>query len=436
MEKLLKLLVKLGKYSEFRVKVIDKKEKYAGSKDTYDATIASLVGVSKSGKEEVISQIHNGKLPHWDAEQTKILKKMAKPLNDFKSYSLEESVRPLVNYWDGIRRKSVAAQKRKGITNPWKPAGNYTLTTFEVFISNIMIAKFLCLKDVSILDLLDYGKDTFEKDIYHSILEPLDVYVRLNEIIESESDMKVATEKIVDEIIGISKKHRFSGYNLLDPYYPSNRGFITKEETRELNSLFGLYEKLEDRLKGDKRLNKIERRLKLIEFWDSPQGKRLNDLNSLRVHGGNMTFEEREQAKRDQLQKNMDFIRHILESWEIPEKYIKQGLQYYQDLYEEAVYERYVSEANHKDSIDSSRKQLEEYGEIFKGIWNGDHLNFIGILLGLAIGFALAFAPLFKSYQWLWGIGIFSASSLFFVALFKCKFTKKILSKISKWVLE
>ncbi len=436
MEEFLQLFIKQSKYTSYRVDVVEKKEKYVGSEETYDATIATLWGISKLGGEDAIFRINSGKLPNWDDEQTEILRTIAKYLNDFSSYLLEESIEPLVQYWNAIRRKSIAVQKRKGVKNPWVPGGNFTLMSFEIFISHTMIAKFLHLKDISVLDFLDNGKDAFEKDIYRSILEPLDVYVRLDEIIESESDKKIATEKIIKEIIEVSKKHMFVRDSLLDPHFASTSRFITETETRELNSLFTLYEKLENKTQRDKKLDKIEKKLKLIEFWDSPQGKRLDHLNSLRVYGGDMTFEQREEAKRDQLQRYMDLIENILESWKIQDKYIIWGLQYYQDLYEESVYNRYVSDIEHKDYIDSSRKQIKEYGDILRGIWDSDHLNFIGILLGLVIGLAVEFASQFESYKWLWGIGMLLFSGIVLIGLFKWKVTRRWLSKLSKWVLE
>ncbi len=435
MKDVLPLLVNYkNRFESFVVETNDTKEKYFGSDDTYDATVTTLYGITKSKQKIELKRIHTGYMSLWDDKQTQILKDITEPLNDFTQYRWGDIKRPLMRYWKTKRKDHIAKQESLGISNPSKLGGDSTLWRWGMFMSSVLVAKYHLLGSDTLPKFKD-TKDKFLSDFDTLVLGPLYLFVKLEKIHEDESNLDSRTIKIVDEIVSFSKK-QIGGYdNLLDPSYRSNENFLDSSQERELDALYTLYDDVKKDIESDRSLEEIEKRVRMLDFLNSYQGKRFSTLKSMKVYGGNMSFQDKEEAKRERVEEIARDFYTVLASWGNEYKEINQGIQHYQKLYEMEVYKRQRLDDRHRKILESSEENLQEYSTILKGLWNSDHLNFIGIMIGVIVTFGLTFGTLVSSHQWLVGIGSSFIALIVFVCLFKFSWSRKKLSKFSRWVL-
>ncbi len=422
-------------FKGYKVVTEEVEKEYIGSKDKYTATVTTLVGISGTEEYEIFS-IHTDRMTFWDAKQTEILKQITEPLNDFESYRWEDIKKPLVDYWLNKQELSETRQKKQGAKTVRKPGGNYALWSFGILMSFVLLAKMAILDDDRILDELEKEMEGFEADFTKLVLEPLKTFSEIKRIRDTESDHGQIPKKIVDVITAEGRNRSGLFQDILNPDFQAESKFLDRQEARELNSLFGLYDRIKEEIESDKKLNDIEKKSKVLEFWETPQGKRLNELNSRISHGGGLKFEEKEHLKHERILEISSDLEEVLRSWNLEDKYVRVGLQYYQDLYEKEVYSRYEKEKTFRQMIERSQAKLEDEKAILTGIWDDSSLNFIGILVGIAIGFGLSIASFADSYQWLWGIGSAVGSFFIFTLLFKWNVTKRPLLKLSRWVLK
>lgn len=423
------------RFIEYRVETKDIKEKYLGSESKYDATTTTLLGIAGNKKALPLKQIHTGMMSSWDERQTKILHDITEDLNDFGNYKWKEIKKPLMVYWEEKREQHREKQLRQGRKNPSKLGGDSTLWRWGQFMSSVIIAKYSILEDDSILEESNEG-DTFEKDFDDLVIGPVRLFAKIKGLQETDEDKRLKTIKIVDEIIQFSRHLGGLYEDLLDPMYKSKEGFLSREERRQLRALYSIYEGVKKEIETDSKLDDIEKNVKIVEFWESYQGKNLLFLQSKMVYGGSMSFEEKEEAKSLRAEEICRDLEKVLMSWNIDWKNIQAGLEHYQKNYEEEVYKRQEAENNYQEMVSSSKSRLDEYGKILRGIWDGDHLNFIGIMIGIVISFGLTFGTMASNDQWLWGIGSAALSAVVLIALFKWMPSRKLLSKFSRWVLK
>ena len=246
MKDVLPLLVNYkNRFENFVVETNDTKEKYFGSDETYDATVTTLYGITKSKQKIELRRIHTGYMSSWDDKQTQILKDITEALNDFAQYRWGDIKRPLMKYWKAKRNDYIAKQESQGVSNPWKLGGDSTLWRWGMFMSSVLVAKYHLLGSATLPKFKD-TKDKFLSDFDALVLGPIYLFVKLEEIHEDESNLPSRTIKMVDEIVSFSKR-QIGGYdNLLDPSYRSNENFLNLAQERELNALYTLYDDVKD----------------------------------------------------------------------------------------------------------------------------------------------------------------------------------------------
>jgi hypothetical protein len=418
------------RFAEYKVEIKEESVEEEYSEESWTKLILVFSGKVGDNWYE-LKALDTAFVSYWDTELTAILKDIAIPLGDFSKYEWEAISTPIVNYWVEEQKGSVTNQLKKGKRSFSRPAYD----PLQGIITEIMIAKYSVLQETSILKFLKDKRGGFEGDFIENILKPLQTYVAIESVVASKIKEGEKVKKIIDLVI-LSCRQGGICEDILDPNFKDDTAFLSRDERRELNSLFKLFDNLEKEINSNTKYSDMEKRIRVSDFFETQQGKRLNLLNSRRVRGGTLSFKKKEKRKRERVGEITEMLGEILLSWRFESKDVEKGLQYYQDLYEKEAYQRFTREREWQKSINTYQEKMNAYKTIQIGKWEESSLSFLGILLGLVVGVVFGVLSFVDSCHWFWGILSFIGSIVFIVLLVKCKYFRKKLSEISSWFLD
>lgn len=357
---------------EFILETEQVERRYTGFKKTYTVVVSSLYGMN-GGKKFLIDQLDTGIVDTWNSLD-RILLEIEPYLNDFKKYNWEEIKKPFIEYWQAKQEAYIKKQKNEGALTIWTPSGDYTLWRSAEFITNILLSKFIALRNNKLLITEDL-EEGVEKRFTSLVLFPIQIYKKIEEIVEGKDTESIMVNKIIDTIISFSRSSEGRSENLLDPDYKDEIKFLTEGEQRELNALWIIYIEFEDQIKLNKSLSETEKHIQINKFYDSPNGKRLGSLNSRRSMGGTLTFQEKERRKQLRVIEISEEIEDILVSWGFSSEEVKKGLDYYQLLFTRESSSRWEKEKNYKEMIKKSNETTETSYKALQGIWKENVLK-------------------------------------------------------------
>lgn len=399
------------------------KRKSYGGKYELEVVVITLDGVIKKDKYK-LSDIDSGKDDfNWGGALRDMLLMSKDALEDFESYRWAEIKKPVVDYWIRKQQVEIEEQKKRNAKTIWTPAGDYTLSIVAEFMSRALLAKYITLRDRSILDVLKKENIGFERDFDKSTLNPLKAYMDIEDIVDSKQNESDTSVKIV-EYLASSNLSNF-GERILDPDYDDDTPMLTHEEEIELGALWKIYSEEEKIIKENARLSEIEKRIQMQEFYRSPQGKRLNDLNAGRVRGGKLSFEEKEEKKRIKKERIVEALEDLLTSWGIDYQNTKKGIEHYEYLYQKELAKRWEQEKHFNLVLSKSKREIEAISEALEGSWNSNNLTLFGVILSIGLSVSFGLSSLVTSYKVIVGLlgGIISIGIC--ILIIKNKFIRK-----------
>ncbi len=426
MQSVLPLLVRRnGKLTSLAVLIEEKTRQYKKASLSYKVVTASLIE-ERDGQKLVIDEFDSGLDDVWGGVSQRILLSLKVPFNDVRDFRWPELKKPIVDYWVSKQEAEIAEQKKRNARTIYTPAGDYTLWSMARFITNVLITKSELLDKKVLLDYLEKAPTrAFEHEFTKLVLTPIAYRAKIENVIAANKQDDEKVKEVIDLVIAPRLTSSGSYERILDPEYKDDTPFLGSDEERELKALWGIYEEVEKSINENKRLSKIEKQIKRSEFWDSYQGRRLNQLNAGRVRGGGLTGEEKEKRKRASIKEIREDIEIILESWGFAPDVVDRGLDYFQLLYEKAVAERWESEKHFRDVIARAKAEEGLYKEILKGSWDSNSLTLFGVIISIAISVSFGVASLVPSNKALWGIGVMIISVIILIFLVKWMLLRK-----------
>ena len=417
------LINRESQFEKYFVSTKTLKRKSYGEKYEFEVVVLTLGGVRKKDKYKLFD-IDSGKDDfNWGGALRDMLLMSKDAIEDFKSYRWEEIKKPVVDYWIRKQQVEIEDQKKRNAKTIWTPAGDYTLSIVAEFMSRVLLAKYITLRDRSILDVLKKENIGIERDFDKSALNPLKTYMDIEDIVNSKQNESDTSAKIV-EYLASSNLSNF-GERILDPDYDDDTPMLTHEEEIELGALWKIYSEEEKRIKENVRLSEIEKRIQMQEFYRSPQGKRLNDLNAGRVRGGKLSFEKKEEKKRIKKERIVEALENLLTSWGIDYQNTKKGIEYYEYLYQKELAKRWEQEKHFNLVLSKSKKEIEAVSEALEGSWNSNNLTLFGVILSIGLSVSFGLSSLVPSYKVIVGLlgGIISIGIC--ILIIKNKFIRK-----------
>lgn len=428
-----------GKLESFsvEVKIEDRRHKdipsRAGGK--YQATVANLTEV-REGREFLIAEIDSAKDDLWGGALGRILLDLKVLLNDSKNYEWREIKKPITSYWQSKQETAINKQKKQKAKTLWTPMGDYTLWKLAEFLTYVLDTKYELLKDDSLFsDFGRKGSSGFEKDFSELVLTPIQSKAEISSIASSRKPIDRQAKEVID-VLTKSKMSFLGPYeDIVDPEFEDYAPFLSNDEERELKALWKIHEEEKQEMEDSKKLSEAERRLKETEFWESPQGKRLNELNSRRVHGGTLTFGERERRKRQRVKEVNKEIENLLFSWEFDYETARQALDYFQYLFEKGANRRWQQEKELREMVDRAKAELGYVKEILQGNWDSNSLTLLGVIIGISASVGFGLASLAPCYKAILGIGGAVVAFIVLSLLLKWTFSRKIILKLMNRIL-
>ncbi|MFZ5365709.1 MAG: hypothetical protein ACOZBZ_00265 [Patescibacteria group bacterium] len=420
-----------GKLESFSVDVKVETRRYKGvlkkNGVEYKATVARLIEV-REARKFMITELDSARDDVWGGALEKILLDLdLKPwLNDSKNYRWKEIREVIANYWHSKQKAAIAQQKKEKAKTIWIPSGDYTLWCLARFLTYVFDIKHELLKDESLFS--DFRKkrlSDFEKNFTQLVLTPVQDKIEISLIVTSRKPIDCKAKDVID-VLANSKMSFLGPYeDILDPEFEDPASLLSDGEERELKALWKIYEEEKQQIETTRKLSEAERRIKEIEFWESPQGKRLNELNNRRVYGGTLAFEEKESKKRCRAKEISNEIENLLFSWEADYQLINQALDYYQYSFEHGSKKRWEQEKRLREIKDRAKAELGYVKEILKGNWDTNSLTLFGVILGLSASVGFGLVSLVPWYKAIIGFGGAVVSAISLVFLIKCPFLRR-----------
>lgn len=343
-----------------------------------------------------VDQIDTSKHDIWGGALQSILQEIFDPLNDKEHYRWDEIKKPIIDYWhskqESDRQQDIAA----GGKGQWTSMGDYTLWRLMSFIASIFGIKWELLQQIPTASEQGFdSEDAFEKEMAVMAFDEVVVRNKFQEITQSHLDERSKAETAVIFLIEHSKKLPYSSRSyLLDPQYDDNVPLLSEEEDMELMALFQIYEEVERSIDSRAGVSKEEKRLLKYDFWETETGKRLNQLNSRRVHGGSLSFNKQEEKKLEVAKNISKLFLFLFGSWGFS---VKDTQRKYMELYVRERWKREQRETSMRSVITKGKKQTEILRDILGGRWDSDSLSFFGIIVGIFVGIFFGIFSLLSS---------------------------------------
>lgn len=419
----------------FSVNLSTRRKRYHKKKIVVFLTL-TVYGI-KEDRKYVACRLDSGIDNFWGVAFDNILKKLEPLLADKKSYKWKEIKNVILDYYYGKQKASIKDQKRRNIKTIYTPAGDYTLWQICEFLSYSLDLKYKFLKNDSLFaDLKKKNLEQFDKNISQLILLPIFEKKLISKAVNNKKSDEIKVKKIINVIVD-SKLNTTSLYeNITSPEYDDPSKPLSSMEEREINALWLLFET--DKKKTEKIINlsDVEKRLERLAFWESPQGKRLSKLNSRRVHGGTLTFEEKETKKRKKAIKISESLYKLILSWEMKPEAIAKGINHYQFRFENATMERWKKHKKLQQLLNKGKLQFEYLKEIVEGKWDSDSVNLFGVMVGVSLAVGLGVYSAVCKYKLFFGTISSVASILLYILISKLMWTRRLIIKLMRWILK
>jgi hypothetical protein len=211
---------------------------------------------------------------------------------------------------------------------------------------------------------------------------------------------------------------------------------LSQDEESELKALWNIYSEKENVINVNKKISKMEKRIRFEEFFKSPQGVLLNELNSRRVYGGGLSFEEKEKRKRVRMRQIAEMIGDILVLWGFNYEETMKGVDYYHYLYEKKLLDRCEREKRFREVISKSRSEMESINQALNGNWDSNSLTLFGVIISIGISVGFGITSLVTVNKVKVGLGSGIISVILSVILIKMRLVRKNLLLLMNKILK
>jgi len=422
-------------FEGFSVELKTRKKKIY--KDRVESYLVLTTYGLKGGKKHKISYLDSGIDNTWGGVFDNILKRLQPLLDDQESCKWSEVKKVITDYWHKKQESAIKEQKRKKAKTIYTPAGDYTLWQICEHLTYTLALKYNFLKkDSMLISLKKKQKRDFDNSLTRLVLMPISEKRKIFKTISSNKTSIEKSKNIID-IICDSKVHTTGIYeDIANPEYKDTTKLLSRAEQRELGALWRLYEDDKAKIEAKTSLSDVEQKLESKIFWESPQGKRLNKLNSRRVRGGSLSFEQKEKKIRKRANEISESLFNLLASWELGYEAVLKGLDQYQVRFEFATMERWKREREFRKTLDRGKLQLEYLKEIMEGKWDSDSVNLFGVLVGVSLAVGTGLASIVPCYKLAFGITGSVGSVLLYVLLSKWMFSRKLIIRFMRWAIK
>lgn len=431
------LLSRPDPLESFRIPLKTENRKYSeDSSFDYKATTLKLYEV-RGGKSYKLATLDTGLHDMWGGHLKTIMIKLQPLLADEKSYKWEEVRDIVVQFWQGKIDASVATPKKDSAKTIWAPGGDYTLGRLGQFISQVYISKIELIASDKLVGFLDGTEaNGFVKSFTESVLVPVRLKREILTILNADKTDDAKAQSIVDALARAGEHPPWHYDSLINPSYEDVNRPVNRSEDRELKALWNLYQKQERRIKAKRHITEAEERLEINEFWESPVGKRLNSLNAKRVHGGGMSFEEKEAAKSKTFELLSQQMKHLLSSYGLSYSAVQKGLEHYTEIYINKQWGRWEQERSMRELVDKGRAEMNYVKEMIQGEWDSNSLTLFGVIISIALSFGFGLASIVPAHKLLIGIGAGLLSVLILTSLVKWKPSRMLMVSVMKKTLK
>ena len=301
----------------------------------------------------------------------------------------------------------------------------------EMFLTYSLELKYKFLKNKSLFaDLKKKKLKEFDISFSRQVLQPIFEKNLISVIISSKSTYEDKAIEIVNIIVNSKIPTVGLFEDVSNPEYKDPAKLLSSEEERELNALWQLYEADKKRIEESTSLSSGEKKLEGLAFWESPQGNRLNELNKRRIHGGTLTFEEKEEKRRNRAKEISNGLFNLLSSW---------GLAYGAILkvkFEFATLQRWKKEKEFRQIMDKGKLQLEYLKEVIEGKWDSDSITLFGVIISMSLTVGFGIYSLIPCNKLIAGFIGAILSIIIYILLSKFSLTRKKIIKLVKWSLK
>jgi hypothetical protein len=298
---------------------------------------------------------------------------------------------------------------------------DYTLGCLTSLIGDVLKAKYeITRKEFE--DLIR-RENYYERDINLNVFSKLKIYKEIESTISSERRDEDKGKAIIDAIA----EHHYSffwPYTIIEPDYEDEFNPVYGVEENELHAMERILERELKKIEQNNVNDQGKHKLLREEIFNTAYYRRIESFEQRRVHGGGISFGEKEERIRKEARKISEELKYILLSWGINNfGVLNYCVSYYWDLFEEKAWSRQQEETKDINLENKWKNDIEEIKRIQAGQWDSNTLTLFGVII--AIYFSLLFG--LSSLCWYLRVLIALAISCGLVFTIKIKHSRTLI---------
>lgn len=364
----------------------------------------------RNNKKRITSLINTKNHIMWGIKSFPLLKEIVVPLSDKLEYKWGQVEEIIINFLK--------------TENKYKTF-DYTLGSLTSFIGDVFRAKF----EITGQDFEQFmdADDNYVKDIRLNVFSKLKVFKELINISSSKINNEEKGGKMIEVIIKHHNSFFMPKFAFYEPFYQDDFEPLFILEEDELSAMERLIYRELDKIEAEHTDDKDMQKILKDELFDTYYYKRLKSLSSRTVVGARLSFEEKENKKREEAQLICYELLNILVSWGIHDlRASRKCISVYWDLFEEKAWERQKKDMRDKKQENKWKQDLIEMKKIQTGQWDSNTLTLFGVIIAIFFSIFLGTPSLFK-IEWYWALLLALAISFLLIIVFKLKEVRKFI---------